>query len=59
MNKKTLTNMAKNKTINIKVIINTTHLMKDFPTPIKDQSTPTNIAHDYQYMVASDNVQTS
>lgn len=51
--------MAKNKIINVNIIINTARLMKDFPTPSKDQNKPTGIAHDYQYMVVSDNAQIS
>jgi hypothetical protein len=47
--------MAKNKIININIIIDTSRLMTSFPGGgSKDQNNPTGIDHTYQYMVVSD-----
>ncbi|MEA5258731.1 inclusion body family protein [Arcicella aquatica] len=46
--------MAKNKIINVNIIIDTTRLMRDFKSPSKDQNNPTGIGHNYQYMVVSE-----
>lgn len=39
--------------VNITVVIDTEAVMKDFPTPSQDPTSPTGIAHTYAYMVAT------
>jgi hypothetical protein len=47
--------MPKNKVINVNIIIDSSSLINDYSNPSKDQDNPTEIGHNYQFMVSSDN----
>ena len=46
-----------NEIINIQIVIDTDKVIKDHPSPSKDQNNPTGLSHQYQYMVVSGNEQ--
>ncbi|GGG41374.1 hypothetical protein GCM10011344_47880 [Dokdonia pacifica] len=43
------------KTINIQVTLDAQGIMRQYPSPSKDQNNPTGIAHSFGYMVATSN----